>query len=321
MFAVRWRSDRGRTDDTVDAAQARRMLDSSSPGVCWLDVVSAADADLAAVAEVTGFTPLMLLDESRPNLHVDGNRVAMVLRSAEPDADRLRAVPLLIIASRSWIVTCRVRPPAGGDNPLDEAVARLAGRAPDEVRPAEVLLLVLDALVDRQMELSDDLDDRLVEVEEALLDAPESQALRGVLVVLRRDVTLMHRVASPLRRVLALLVNGKAPLTDAGDHAALRHIHDTVVQLREQINTQLALLTSLSQTQMAAASIRLNEVMKTMSSWGAILIVATLITGIYGMNFAVIPELRWSFGYPFALVLIAASTVVLYRFFKSRGWL
>lgn len=100
-----------------------------------------------------------------------------------------------------------------------------------------MLLLVLDAL-----------DDPLAEVEEALLDDPESQALRGVLVILRRDVRLMHRVASPFRRVLALLVNSNAPLTDAGDHVALRHLHDAVVQLREQINTQLALLMSLSQT-------------------------------------------------------------------------
>jgi magnesium transporter len=180
---------------------------------------------------------------------------------------------------------------------------------------------MIDAVVDRQMELSDDLDDRLAEAEEALLDDPESQELRGVLAVLRRDVMLMHRIAGPLRRVLALLVNGKAPVTDERDSAALRHVHDAVVQLREQVNTQLALLTSLSQTQMAAASIRSNEVMKTTSSWGAILVVATLITGIYGMNFAVMPEVRWRFGYPFALVLIAVSTVVLYRFFKWRNWL
>ena len=321
MLVVRWRSDHGGCDDTIDAADAQRALASSSLALWWLDVVFPADGDIAAVMAGTGFDPQALLDESRSSLRVTGDRVAIVLQSAEPAKDRLHAVPLVIMASGSGIVTCRVQPPASGDDPLDEAQARLARRASDEVRPAEVLLLMIDAVVDRQMELSDDLDDRLAEAEEALLDDPESQELRGVLAVLRRDVMLMHRIAGPLRRVLALLVNGKAPVTDERDSAALRHVHDAVVQLREQVNTQLALLTSLSQTQMAAASIRSNEVMKTTSSWGAILVVATLITGIYGMNFAVMPEVRWRFGYPFALVLIAVSTVVLYRFFKWRNWL
>jgi magnesium transporter len=49
--------------------------------------------------------------------------------------------------------------------------------------------------------------------------------------------------------------------------------------------------------------------------------VATLITGVYGMNFRAMPELRWALGYPFALLLIVTSTLVLYRLFRSRGWL
>jgi magnesium transporter len=61
--------------------------------------------------------------------------------------------------------------------------------------------------------------------------------------------------------------------------------------------------------------------MKTTSSWGAILIVATLVAGIYGMNFRHMPELSWSFGYPFALGTMLVVTGGLYLYFKRRGWL
>ena len=61
--------------------------------------------------------------------------------------------------------------------------------------------------------------------------------------------------------------------------------------------------------------------MKKMTSWGAILIVATLIAGIYGMNFRHMPELDWEFGYPLALGLMVLATFGLWRWFKRKGWL
>jgi magnesium transporter len=65
----------------------------------------------------------------------------------------------------------------------------------------------------------------------------------------------------------------------------------------------------------------MNSVMKTMTSWGAILLLAALVAGIYGMNFEHMPELNWLFGYPFALGIMATITVVGYLLFKKRGWL
>jgi magnesium transporter len=66
---------------------------------------------------------------------------------------------------------------------------------------------------------------------------------------------------------------------------------------------------------------RLNEVAKSVTAWGAIILVPTLIAGIYGMNFQHMPELGWLFGYPFALGLMLVSGFTLFRAFKKRGWL
>jgi magnesium transporter len=65
----------------------------------------------------------------------------------------------------------------------------------------------------------------------------------------------------------------------------------------------------------------MNQVMKNMTSWGAILLGATLVAGIYGMNFKHMPELRWKYGYVFALGLMATITISGYYYFRKRDWL
>jgi magnesium transporter len=72
---------------------------------------------------------------------------------------------------------------------------------------------------------------------------------------------------------------------------------------------------------LAMVSNHMNEIMKKMTSWGAILIVATLIAGIYGMNFQNMPELKWEYGYFGALATMLVVTTGLYLYFKRKRWL
>jgi len=77
----------------------------------------------------------------------------------------------------------------------------------------------------------------------------------------------------------------------------------------------------LLEADLAVISNRLNTVMKKVTSWGAILLGATLIAGIYGMNFRHMPELDWTFGYPLALGAMLLVVAVLYIVFKRKRWL
>src|SRR5207245_2197240 len=98
-------------------------------------------------------------------------------------------------------------------------------------------------------------------------------------------------------------------------------VYDHVLRVTDWIETQRDLLTGLLEADLAVVSNRLNQVMKRMTSWGAILLGSTLIAGIYGMNFKNMPELGWAFGYPLALGTMLALTIFLYTWFKRRDWL
>ena len=89
-----------------------------------------------------------------------------------------------------------------------------------------------------------------------------------------------------------------------------------------QVNaTLVAQRQNETMAQMTQTSLDQNEQVKRISSWAAIAFAPTLVAGIYGMNFDVMPELTWTWGYPYALGLMVLSAGLLYVIFKRRGWL
>ena len=72
---------------------------------------------------------------------------------------------------------------------------------------------------------------------------------------------------------------------------------------------------------MMAGQIQQTHISRRLAAWAAILAVPTAVAGIYGMNFEVMPELKWLLGYPFARVLMVVSAVLPFWYFKRRGWL
>jgi len=68
-------------------------------------------------------------------------------------------------------------------------------------------------------------------------------------------------------------------------------------------------------------SIEQNSIIKIFSVAAVIFLPPTLIASIYGMNFKLMPELDWTFGYPMAVILMVISAVMPYIYFKRRGWL
>jgi magnesium transporter len=100
-----------------------------------------------------------------------------------------------------------------------------------------------------------------------------------------------------------------------------RDVADHVLRVSESIEALDGLLSTAFDANLAKISLQQNEDMRKISAWVAIAGVCTLVAGVYGMNFRYIPELRWHYGYFYALGLMAASSLLLYRAFKKSGWL
>jgi magnesium transporter len=169
--------------------------------------------------------------------------------------------------------------------------------------------------------VADRFDDRLDEVEEIVFSTDRSDDIPREVFDLRRAMVNFRRAVAPLREVLAALLRREARCIGEEPIVHVQDVYDHVLRVTDWIETQRDLLTGLLEADLAVVSNRLNQVMKRMTSWGAILLGSTLIAGIYGMNFTHMPELDWVAGYPLALGSMLALTIFLYTWFKRRDWL
>jgi magnesium transporter len=126
---------------------------------------------------------------------------------------------------------------------------------------------------------------------------------------------------SPLLRPMQMLGERPMRLIDPEIQKYFRDVADHVARVHEQVTGFDDLLNSILQANLAQATVVQNEDMRKITAWAAILAVPTMITGVYGMNFDHMPELRWKFGYPAVLIAIVAICYAIHRGFRRNGWL
>jgi len=189
-----------------------------------------------------------------------------------------------------------------------------AGRGPDFL-----FHLVLDRLVDEFAPEVDRIVDRLDEIEERVLTTPTQQLLTE-LVKLKRRVISLRKTLILMREVLARLTRGEFELVDVREIAYYRNVYDHLVRYTELIEGAREMASDLMQTHLAAASNKLNGVMKLLAMVSTIILPMSLIASIYGMNFEVLPEKEWTYGYPFALGLMLVVAIFAIWVFRRRRW-
>jgi magnesium transporter len=136
-----------------------------------------------------------------------------------------------------------------------------------------------------------------------------------------REVIQFHQATQPLAGALERLTMMEAHGIDPEVRRYLRDVQDRVLRVTERAQGFRELLTNILSVNLTLVSVNQNDQMKKISAWAAVVVVPTLIAGIYGMNFDYMPELHWRYGYVLALSLMALISFALYRNFKRTGWL
>ena len=289
----------------------------------WVDGVDPSEQEIDVLRKQLDLHELVVEDihhrGQRPKVEIYGPHVFAALRPISLAGGELVQSELFLIASERALVTIRFSPAFD----LAKAIHRWPLLHSVSPGPAGAFYAVADEVADDYLEVVEDLEDRADELE-AKVFRPDPPAtvktqLQRDLVRLRRDTVHVRRHAVPMRQAIDRLADD-ATLITPELMPYFRDITDHLLRSIELADSVREVVTTVVDIRMAQSAHQLNEVMKKLTAWAGIILVPTLIAGIYGMNFEHMPELSWKVGYPLALGLMAASSGLLYRWFRRRGW-
>ena len=289
----------------------------------WLDLQDPQEHDIALLRDEFKFHPLAIEDATRhherPKLESFEGYYFLVFYCLRYDKvqDRLNSQALGLFVGANYLVSVH----QGAILAIEETIKRWQANVEEFGHDAGVLLYtLLDTIVDDYFPVIDQLAERVETIEEQIFERFSEDALQEVFA-LKRDLLGVRRVVAPERDVLNVLIRREVPIFERNTILYLQDVYDHIVRITDSIDTYRDLLSSALDAFLSVQSNRLNQIVKVLTIASIVLMSDALIAGIYGMNFDILPELHWRFGYFYALGLMVVISTGLVLFFRWRKWL
>jgi len=289
----------------------------------WVTLHEPSREEFVSVAGEFGLDEMAVEDavepHQRPKIERTGDRLFVVLKSARylEDAGRIQFDEIHAFVEPDFIVTVLY-----GDDPTLDSVRREMEGDPGQLRrgPITVLCEIMHRVVEGYAPVVDGIENELDEVEAEVLGG--NAGTSGRIHELSREVIRFHQATKPLAGALEQLVeSGAAKDLDPEARKYLRRVRERVLRATERIEGFRDLLSSILDVNLTIVGTQQNDQMQRISAWGAILVVPTLIAGIFGMNFEEAWWIHAEYGFEAMLVLMILISVLLYVGFRRSGWL
>ncbi len=312
-------------DGSVEELPAERIDEidqlTDRPGtLVWVSAVAPDEAEIEALGREFRLHPLALEDlrkrHQRPKIDTYEQQHMIVAHEAVADApDGLSEIHIFVGAG--WLLSVTWTP-----TPMCDAVRQgfTGGRNGGIDTTGELLYTLLDAAVDSYFPVLDGISERLDALEDRVLEGEADREGLAEILHLKRRLLELRRVLAPMRDVANALLRRDLEIVDASSVPYYQDLYDHLVRVLDQVDIYRDLLAAVLDARLTVASNSLNAIMKRLTAFTVVLMVPTLIAGIYGMNFDYMPELTWPLGYPLALVTMGAAVVISVTFFRRRGW-
>lgn len=312
-------------------------LDRHDGAMAWIGLYRPTAHELTSLAEQFGLHELAIEDavlaHQRPKLERYGDTLFVVLRAARylDSEEEVEFGELHVFIGENFVITVR-----HAESPDLSLVRSRLEESPDllALGTEAVLYAILDAVVDGYAPVVAGIAKDIDEIETQVFDGDPRVSRR--IYELSREVIDFQRAAQPLIGILDQISSGfdkysigdelQQYLRDVADHVA--HVTDRIEEFRillRDILTVNATLVAQRQNEdmqkVGEASNRQAVETRKISAWAAILFAPSLVSGVYGMNFAIMPELDWRLGYPVALLLMLGVSATLFVVFKRLRWL
>ncbi|HTM10201.1 MAG TPA: magnesium/cobalt transporter CorA [Verrucomicrobiae bacterium] len=320
MFTVRHKGARGQPEN-VPFADVHTLIERGDVTL-YMEIDTASEEELDFLRTNLHLHHLTLEDivhqNQRPKIDAYENYVYLAIHAlAKKDGWEVEPIEVDLVLGRNWVLMCHYGPiPGLTDNPnfgerIDVGLAQGADF---------LLYTIVDMIVDGYFPLIDALEEEIDNLEDRLIENTNTEDLNRLLAF-KRSLIHVRRAVGPQREVFNQLTRHDFHLVRKENTVYFRDVYDHLIHISEELDGLRDILAGAMEVHLSSMSNQLNVTMKKLTAWGTILVSIAAVAGIYGMNFEQMPELKWKYGYPFSLALMAAICGALYFYFKKKDYL
>ena len=289
----------------------------------WLDINAPTPELMATLRDEFDLHALATEDahraRQRPKLEIYDDALFIAVNTCQIVDGRLRFGEVHFFFDPRFLITIR-----HGEAPDPAQLQRRAQSEPEllALGPAYPLYCTLDSVVDQYFPALEWLEDELESLEEAIFRGKHSlRRTTRQLYALKKSLMMLRRRIVPVGEMLRELVRHDSRHTPPELRPYFRDIQDHALRIQDALENIREMLTTANNINLALASLDQSDITKRLAGWGALLAIPTVVTGIYGMNFAFMPELKWAYGYPLVVGATLVGCLFLYRKLKRAHWL
>ncbi|MBS3167734.1 magnesium/cobalt transporter CorA [Candidatus Woesearchaeota archaeon] len=253
--------------------------------------------------------------KKRPKIEKFDNYNSIIIYDVKLEDNKLKTEPVHIILSKNFLITITQEPIKVIENlkkdkeTLEEVINK---------NPEFLLHAIAEEILNNYFLTLEENDRELNLIESKVLKNVEPSILEKLFMI-KRELIKIRRITYPQREIISNLLSNSN--IDKEVSAYLRDLHENIILAIDLIDDQRERINSILEVHLSVTSNKLNEVMKVLTVIATILMPATLIASIYGMNFKFMPELGWKYGYLFALSLIIIVIILALVILKRKKWI
>ncbi|MBI2791269.1 MAG: magnesium/cobalt transporter CorA [Gammaproteobacteria bacterium] len=288
----------------------------------WVALKEAQPHELKQLQEEFGLHDLAVEDarvgHQRPKIEEYGDSIFAVMHSVELVDGKLCIGEVDVFVGENYVISTRNRDQLGFSD-----VRERCEHEPHHLKqgPAFVFYALMDTVVDRYFPVADALESELEMIEDQIFAKGSQRDNTERLYQLKRKVVILKHAVVPLMEAVGKLHGARVPTICTNTQEYFRDVHDHLHRVNTSIDSIRETISTAIQVSLSMVNIDESEVNKRLAGWAAIFAMATLLVGIWGMNFEFMPELKWKYGYVVALSIVVTVCGYLYYRFKKSGWL
>ncbi len=295
-----------------------------SPSVTWLNIDGIHEEKVIEhFGSVLYLHPLLMEDimnsDHRPKFEEEDDLIIILMKFIIPgkEQNKLISEQLSILIGPGFVITLQERIGTHFD-PIRDRIRKKKGRIRN-VGPDYLAYNLMDTVIDRYIEIIGDIGEHIENLEDEVLFS-HSSATAEKLFHYKTEMNYLRKLIRPVREISDKLNKTESELIQDNTRSFFIDLNDHVILAHETIETYISLLNDQMNTYNASMSNKANDIMKILTVFASMFIPLSFVAGVYGMNFKIIPELEWQWGYLFFWIIIISVLSGFFIYFRRKKW-